>query len=120
MGVLYVFFTILFTVYGQLVIKWQVSQVGAMPEELTQKALFLGKLILNPWVMTGFAAAFLASVCWMAALTKYPINVAYPFMSLTFVSVVLLSAVLFGERIVTVQWLGMGLLVLGLIVASQR
>jgi multidrug transporter EmrE-like cation transporter len=120
MGVFYVFLTVFFTVYGQLVLRWQVGRAGALPDELAGKLLFLAKLLANPWVLSGFASAFLASLAWMAALTKFPLNVAYPFMSLSFVSVLLLGAVLFGEAINPAQWAGMALLVLGLVVGSQR
>ena len=120
MGFVYILLTIAFTVYGQLVIKWQVSQAGAMPVDPSGKIWFLAGLLLNPWVVSGFAAAFLASVAWMAALSKYPLSFAYPFMSLSFVGVMLLSSVIFMEKVSTAQWLGMGLLMLGLVVGSQK
>src|SRR2546427_4183330 len=45
---LYILGTVLFTVYGQVVVKWQVSQAGALPSAFSAKMLFLAKLILNP------------------------------------------------------------------------
>ena len=120
MGYLYVLLTIAFTIYGQLAIKWQVSHAGAMPPGLTEKLVFLIGLVFKPMAFTGFVAAFLASLCWMAALTKLPLSAAYPFMSLTFVGTILLSAVLFSEPLTTARWLGIGIVVIGLIVGSQR
>ena len=40
---LYIFGCILFTVYGQLIIKWRMSQKGHLPAELADKLLFLRK-----------------------------------------------------------------------------
>lgn len=120
MGYLYIFATIALTLYGQLVIKWQVGRAGAMPEATTDKLLFLSGLVLNPWVLSGFAAAFLASVCWMATLTKFQLSFAYPFMSLTFVGVLLASAFLFSEALTPAKWIGMGFLVVGIIIGAQR
>lgn len=119
MGYLYIFATIALTIYGQLVIKWQVSQAGTMPAALLDKGAFLGSLVLNPWVASGLFAAFLASLCWMATLTKFELNFAYPFMSLTFVGVLILSSLLFYEALSPAKWVGMGLLVLGIVVGSQ-
>lgn len=119
-GYAYIAMTIALTVYGQIVLKWQVSKAGAMPPGLLEKAWFLGGLLLNPWVVSGFAAAFLASLFWMAALSKFPIGHAYPFMSLSFVGVLLLSAIFFAESLTAAKALGMLLLVLGLVIGAQK
>lgn len=116
----YIALTIAFTVYGQLVIKWQVSQAGAMPVDTMGKVAFLGTLLLNPWVISGFASAFAASLAWMAAMTKFPLSVAYPFMSLNFVAVLILSAWFFNEGLTAPKLVGMALLVLGLVVGAQK
>ncbi len=68
--------------------------------------LFLFRLVLNPWVLSGFAAAFLASVFWMAVLTKFQLSYAYPFVALTFVVVVAAGGVLFGEPITVPKMAG--------------
>lgn len=117
---LYIALTIAFTVYGQLIIKWQVSRAGAMPVDPNGKLGFMMGLLLNPWILSGLAAAFLASFCWMAALTKFPLNVAYPFTALTFVAVLLASGWLFYEPITLSKWVGMGFLVLGVVISSQK
>jgi len=46
-------------------------------------------LLLNPWIISGLAAALLASVTWMAAMTRLPLSHAYPFTTLAFVLVML-------------------------------
>ncbi|MNR99791.1 putative 4-amino-4-deoxy-L-arabinose-phosphoundecaprenol flippase subunit ArnE [compost metagenome] len=116
----YIFMTIALTVYGQIVVKWQVSKVGAMPPGVEGKLGFMLGMLLNPWVLSGFFAAFLASFCWMAALTKFPLNVAYPFTSLSFVAVLLASAVLFYEPVTLAKWVGLAFLILGVVISSQK
>ncbi|MEO6430616.1 MAG: hypothetical protein ABIO50_02540, partial [Nitrosospira sp.] len=59
-GHIYILMTLLFTVYGQLVLKWQMGQAGGMPEGGFDKILYLLQQFLNPWIMSGFFAAFLA------------------------------------------------------------
>lgn len=118
-GFVYVLGTVLFTVYGQLIVKWQVSKAGALPTAFSAKMLFLSKLLLNPWIISGMAAAFLAMLCWLSAMTKFELSYAYPFMSLAFVLVLILSAVLFHETVTVPKVLGVGLVVAGIIVASR-
>lgn len=119
MSYFYVICTILLTVYGQLIIKWQVLQFGALPEGGREKILFLLQLLLTPWVISAFLAALLASVTWMAAMTKLQLSHAYPFMSLAFILVTIFSAWLFHEPITTPKVVGLALVILGLAVGSQ-
>jgi len=119
MGYIYIALTILFTVYGQMVLKWQVGLAGPLPGGSVEKVTFLLWLLLNPWVLSGFCAAFLASLAWMAAMTKFQLSYAYPFMSLNFVLVLGLSVWLFQEPVSAAKVAGIVLVVLGIIVGSQ-
>src|SRR5436853_3984081 len=115
---LYILGTILLTVYGQLVVKWQVGKAGAFPTTGSERFYFLLRLVFNPWIMSGVAGAFLAMLCWMAAMTKFELSYAYPFMSLAFVFVLILSSLLFHETVTTMKVMGLVLIVLGIIIAS--
>lgn len=118
-GFAYVLGSVLFTVYGQLVVKWQVSKAGQLPATLSEKLHFLLHLVLNPWVMSAMAAGFFALLCWLAAMTRFELSYAYPFMSLAFVLVLILSAVLFHETVTVPKVLGVVLVMAGIIVASR-
>ena len=119
MSYFYIFLTIALTVYGQIAIKWQVAKAGALPEALLDKVIFLFSMFLNPWIVSAFAAAFLASLFWMAAMTKLQLSHAYPFMSLAFVLVMMASGLFFHEPITPLKITGILLIVLGIIVGSQ-
>jgi len=119
MSYVFIFLTIIFTVYGQIVIKWQAMQAGILPSGGIDKFLFLLRLVLNPWVLSGLFAAFLASLTWMAAMTKLPLSHAYPFVSFSFVLVVLSGALFFHEPLTWPKITGMILIVAGIVVGSQ-
>jgi len=116
---LYIFATIGFTVYGQLILKWRISRFGPLPSDTMQKLRFLVSLVFDPVIFSGFAAAFLASLAWMAAMTKFELSHAYPFMSLNFVAVLFLSSLLLGETMTLPKVAGIALIVVGTIVASR-
>ncbi|MDR3088443.1 MAG: hypothetical protein LBU39_01320 [Desulfobulbaceae bacterium] len=116
---LYIAATIIFTVYGQLILKWRIAHYGAMPDGVLEKLKFLVSLLFDPAIFSGFAAAFLASLAWMAAMTKFDLNHAYPFMSLNFAVVLMLSAWLLSEPLTAQKALGLGLIMLGTMVAAQ-
>ena len=119
MGYLYIFATIAFTVYGQIVLKWRINDVGSLPDGMLDKILFLFKLLFDPWVFSGFFAAFIASFFWMATMTKFDISFAYPFMSAAFVLVFLFSIVLFHEPISWQKVAGLLLIISGIILTSR-
>src|SRR5215212_11300351 len=98
--------TIALTVYGQLVIKWQVIDAGNFPSGWGDRISFLGRLLINPWVISCFAAAGIAALFCISALTRLDLSVAYPFMSLSFVFVLILSSVFFGEAITPLKKIG--------------
>lgn len=111
--------TLLFTVFGQLIIKWQVIRAGDLPVEASERFFFMLRLVLNPWVLSSLAGAFLAFLLWMIAMTKLELSHAYPFLSLSFVFVLGLSALFFDEAITTHKALGTAFIILGLIVGSR-
>ncbi len=119
MGYFYILGTILFTVYGQLMLKWRIDKFGSLPKETFDKVLFLLRLLLDPLILSGFLSAFVASLFWMAAMTKFNISFAYPFMSLSFVLVFLFSVFMFGEPMTSQKVIGLLLIVFGIIVTSQ-
>jgi uncharacterized membrane protein len=116
---LYIFATIFFTVYGQLVIKWRVSQAGALPKSTTERVAFVLQLIINPWMLSALGGAVLASLFWMAALRKFELSYAYPFMSLSFILVFLLSIPIFHETFSVGKCLGLLLITSGIVVMSR-
>ncbi len=115
----FIFMTLAFTIYGQLIIKWRVTCAGSMPHNPTGVALYLMHLLLNPWVISGLFAAFLASLNWMMAVSKLPLSYAYPFMSLAFPLTIILSAVIFHEVITIPKIIGTALIIGGVMVLAK-
>jgi drug/metabolite transporter (DMT)-like permease len=111
--------TVLLTVYAQLIVKWQVVEAGPFPHGLPDQLLFLFRLVINPWIISVYLAALAAGLAWMAAMTKLQLSYAYPFMSLSFVFVLVLSAVFFHEPVTWQKSAGIALVVLGLAIGSQ-
>ena len=115
----YIFATIGFTVYGQLIMKWRISNYGPLPEDLLTKIKFLFFLLFDPFIFSGIVAAFLASFAWMAAMTKFELNHAYPFMSINFIIVLLLSGWLLNEPVTLQRMVGVSLIALGTVVGAR-
>jgi multidrug transporter EmrE-like cation transporter len=120
MGYLFIAATILFTIYGQLVLYWRVSSRGIGLSGFNREEVTgLLRVLMDPWVLSGFGAAFIASIFYMIALSRFQLNHAYPFMSLTFPLVAVCSHFLFGDLLPARKVLGLGIIITGIIVGSQ-
>src|SRR5690554_1481774 len=115
----YILATICLTAYGQLIIKWRIAHFGSLPDEFKYKLRFILGLLFDPVILSGFAAALFASLTWMAAMTKFELSHAYPFMSLNFVVVMLFSSWLLNEPVTMQKMVGVGLIVFGTMVAAR-
>lgn len=118
MSYLFIALTVLLTVYGQVVLKWQVSlNPAATIDHLNARALLT--LLCNPWVISAFAAAFGASLFWMAAIGRMPLSKAYPFTALSFPLVAVVSVWIFREGMDWHKIAGTTLVIAGVIVLSR-
>lgn len=115
----YILGTILFTVYGQIVIKWRVTKLGPVPIDLINKFWYLLGLIGDPYILSALMAAFIAALCWMLAMTKLDLSYAYPFISSSFVFVMLLSSLIFKEPLTVNKIWGIILITAGIIISSR-
>ena len=118
MGYIYITLTVLLSSYGQLILKWRLNSME-IPETWREKFVFLFFAVFDLYIFSGFVAAFLASLTWMAALTKFQLSFAYPFMSLSFIVVMAMSYLLLDESLTLGKVIGCFLIVAGILFLSR-
>lgn len=81
----------------------------------------VNSVLLNPWLIGGLASFGLALVAYRFVLKDMQLSIAYPIMTTCGFAIVLLaSRIFFHEALNLTQWVGIGLLVVGLwLIASQ-
>lgn len=122
MGYLYVFLTILFTVYGQVILKWRISDLNwslNTTEGIGQMIISYMKFLFDPLIFSGFVSAFIASIFWMLAMTKFELTYAYPFMSLSPALVFIIGIFVLGETFTVGKLLGLLIIMIGIIVTVK-
>ncbi len=118
LGLFFVGLSVLFTVFGQIVLKWQVKDL-MLPDGFWDKVQFVVTQYANPWVLSALLAGFLASASWIVAMTQLELSFAYPFMSLSFVIVIVMSIIFFGEAFTWNKVFGTLIIMLGLVVLTR-
>lgn len=116
---LYILSTVIFTVYSQLIMRWQVSLAGALPVETVGKVQFIVQLFLNPWILSGILATLFAGISWMLAMTRFEISYAYPWVGLNFVLMLIFGVLIFHESFNMTKVIGTILVVAGIVIIAQ-
>ncbi|MDQ3474090.1 MAG: EamA family transporter [Acidobacteriota bacterium] len=119
LGHSFIFATILFTVYSQIIMRWQVGHAGPLPVDLSGRVGFVAHLLTNFWVLSGLLATFLAGISWMLAMTRFEISYAYPFVALNYLLVLAFSVVAFNESLSMPKLAGTVLIVIGIIFVTR-
>jgi len=119
MGYVFVALTIALGGYGQVILKWQIDKAGTFPSGLSNQLEFLGQLLINPWVVSALAGAFVAALAWFAALSHLELSRAYPVLGLSFPLILILSALFFSEPLTLAKGAGVAMIIGGVVVATQ-
>lgn len=119
-GYLYVFGTIFFTIYGQLILKWRITKIGfVLPNGFWAQLKALSVFVFDPFIFSGLVSAFIASLFWIAAMTKFEITYAYPFMSISPALVFLLGIFLLNETFTMGKLVGLLFIILGIVITVK-
>lgn len=104
-----------FSALGQLFLKSGAQHLAGL-----ERLAFLFAAARNGQVLAGLAAWGASTVCWLYVLRVAPLSRVYGISSLTYVLVPLASVYLFGEKIRSVQAVGMALIVAGVACLLSR
>lgn len=115
----FIFASVLFAVYSQLIMRWQVTEAGPLPAGFSGQSMFVLQLLVKPWVLSGIMATFLSGVSWLLAMTRFEMSYAFPFTSLNYLLMLLAGVVLFQESMSGAKLLGSGLVVVGIIIIAR-
>ena len=70
----------------------------------------------TPWVLLGLVVFAVSAIAWLGALSRVPLNVAYPFNALGYIVILGASVVVLHERANLLTWAGSLLVVAGLVI----
>ena len=113
--------SVLLGVLGQLLLKMGLTQVGSLDFEGGLEGLVrVGiRVFSNLKVIGGFAAYGISSLFWIAVLSKINLSLAYPMLALNYVLVPLAAWFFLGDQIPALRWLGMGVIIVGVVIISR-
>ncbi len=110
-----VLLSVLFAAAGQLIFKAALNQIG----KLTLSIELIGRLLTEPLMLVGLIVFAASAMLWLVALMRAELSFAYPFLSLSYVLVLIGGAVVFQETITPLRVAGFGAIIIGLFVVAS-
>jgi drug/metabolite transporter (DMT)-like permease len=108
------------TVTGELLLKNGMNRHGELSISASTFVPTAVKLFTNPFVLGGFAFVFGGALFWLAVLSRWPLSLAYPLLSISYIIGIILSVIFLGEKVGWAQVLGVFVIILGVYLVSRE
>lgn len=113
-----VLFGVLLNAGAQLLLKAGASSVGPISGMGALRASAV-QLLLHPGIIGGLVCYVVSVVVWIVALSRVEVSVAYPMLSLGYVVNAALAWWLFGEALNPQRWIGIAVVIIGVILIAR-
>jgi drug/metabolite transporter (DMT)-like permease len=107
-------------VIGQVSLKVGMNQVGAIDAgSLSRPMETLKRVFSTPLVWLGLGCYGVSALLWLVVLSRLDLSYAYLMLASMYVLIPLVSWLFLGERIPPMRWVGMGVVVLGVVIVAK-
>ena len=104
---------VLLNAAAQLLLKAGTTRIGTF-EFTSGNIVPVGlQLATQPHIIGGLACYVVSVVVWIMALSRVPVSIAYPMLSIGYVVNAVAAYYLFGETITSQKLLGIGFIIIG-------
>lgn len=112
---------VLLNAMAQLLLKAGANSAGEISLSAGASTLWRTALGLaqHPGILGGLACYVVSVVVWIVALSRVDVSIAYPMLSIGYVVNAALAWWLFGEAVNTQRWLGIGVIVVGVLLVAN-
>lgn len=110
---------VLLNAAAQLLLKAGTNALGVITLTREGWADTLARMATQPYFVGGAAIYVLSLLVWIIGLSRVPVSIAYPMLSLGYVVNAVAAYYLFGESVTPLRWLGIGFIMLGVWVVAR-
>jgi len=104
---------------AQLLLKAGTNALGVITLTSSNWVQTLWQMATQKYFVAG-ALCYLGSlVVWIMGLSRVPVSVAYPMLSIGYIANAIAAHYLFGEDVTLARWLGIGFIVLGVFLVTK-
>ena len=109
----FLFTGVLLNAVAQLLLKAGTNVLGVITLTRDNWTGELGRMAVEPHFIGGAACYGVSLIVWILGLSRVPVSIAYPILSLGYVINAIAAHYLLGESVTLGRWIGIGFIVLG-------
>jgi multidrug transporter EmrE-like cation transporter len=110
---------VLLNACAQLLLKAGTNRVGEFAFSLANLVPIGSKIALSPYIVGGLGCYVVSVAVWILALSRVPVSVAYPMLSIGYIVNALAAWALFGESLGAQKMVGIGFIVVGVFLVAR-
>jgi multidrug transporter EmrE-like cation transporter len=110
---------VLLNAAAQLLLKAGTNAVGHFEFHLDNVLPVGMKLAFEPHILGGMACYVISVVVWIMALSRVPVSIAYPMLSIGYVLNAVVAYYWLGEQVSVMRLVGIGIIVLGVFLVAR-
>jgi len=111
--------SVAFGAVGQLTLKAGMNSLVQSYGKLQLSLDTLLHMATNPLLVVGIAIFGISTLLWLFALAKADLSFAYPFLSLTYLAVLIGGAFLFGDKVTPPRVLGFAIIIACVLIVAR-
>lgn len=119
-SILMILVSVTIAVTGQFMLKSGMNSVGRIGADgLHNLSQTVGKVATTPLVVGGLTLYVLSAVIWLVVLSRERLSFAYPLIGVSYIVVVFLSRLVYGDEVSPLKWVGVLLISAGVVFVTR-
>ena len=110
---------VLLNAAAQLLLKGGTNRLGVITLTSDNWPSVLARMAGEGYFIAGVAFYGVSLIVWILGLSRVPVSVAYPMLSLGYVVNAIAAHYLFGEAVNAERWLGIGFIIIGVYLVAR-
>jgi len=110
---------VLLNATAQLLLKAGTNVVGHFEFHFENLIPIGMKIAFQPYILGGMTCYAISLVIWIMALSRVPVSIAYPMLSIGYVVNAAVAYFWFGEPLAAQKLLGLGFIVIGVVLVAR-
>ena len=112
-------FGVILNALAQFLLKAGTNSVGHFEFHLDNVVPVGWKLATDPWIVGGMLCYGISLIVWIMGLSRVPVSIAYPLLSLGYVINAVMAHYLLGESVNLQRMVGISFIILGVFIVAR-
>ena len=112
-------FGVILNALAQFLLKAGTNSVGHFEFHLDNVVPVGWKLATDPWIVGGMLCYGVSLIVWIMGLSRVPVSIAYPLLSLGYVINAVMAHYLLGESVNLQRMVGISFIILGVFIVAR-